>query len=139
MVFSKSDNIPVQSSRGYCGIEVRKLFNPKKQHFIFVLSSTSFLMTLYFIIIIMYALFRCMSQCPVKRTAFPSMQPKQFRVVFEQLHAGKCSPRPFIPFSLSPTRKMPAVHHKLLLEEALQDSPQVNICILDLCSMFQHS
>lgn len=26
--------------------------------------------------------------------------------------------------------KMPAVHHKLLLEEALQDSPQVGLCEL---------
>lgn len=26
--------------------------------------------------------------------------------------------------------KMPAVHHKLLLEEALQDSPQVRLCEL---------
>ncbi len=61
----------------------------------------------------------------VNTTSFPSMQPKQFRIISEQQHAGKCSPHPSIPFPLSPTRKMPAVHHKLLLEEALQDSPQV--------------
>ncbi len=64
------------------------------------------------------------------------MQPKQFRNFSEQQHAGKYSPRPFILFPPSRTRKMPAVHHKLLLEEALQDSPQVQIRLLDLFSMF---
>ena len=31
-------------------------------------------------------------------------------------------------FFSSTANKMPAVHHKLLLEEALQDSPQVGLC-----------
>ncbi|XP_026058181.1 DCC-interacting protein 13-beta isoform X1 [Carassius auratus] len=61
------------------------------------------------------------------------MQPKQFRIVSGQQHAGKCIPHPFIPFPPSPTRKMPAVHHKLLLEEALQDSPQTR----SLLSVFE--
>lgn len=124
----------------------KETFQPKRLDLflcddIYGLSSTSFLMTTNFIIIIIIinALFMCIFEAgsmPGKEDCISQDATKAVPDRFEQLHAGKCSPHPCIRFPPSPMRKMPAVHHKLLLEEALQDSPQVKMCFLDLCSMF---